>query len=60
MATLLQSFSNLVRLYNLILCPQKGVPLSSVLFLLTFYVAFSIPVKKENCGEGHKSEFHKQ
>ena len=39
---------------------QKGVRFCSVLLLLPFYEAFSIPVKNEKCDEGHKSKFHEQ
>ena len=34
-------------------CLQKHVRLSSVLLLLHFYEALSIPAKDEKCGEGH-------
>ena len=44
----------------LIFCLQKCDQLSSVLFLLPLHEAFSLTVKKEKCGEGHKSKFHKQ
>ena len=41
-------------------CLQKGVQLSSILLLLSFNEAFSIPVKHEECDEGHKLKFHMQ
>ena len=43
-------------------CLQKSVLLSSVLFLLSFYETFSIPVKNEEYGEGHfmRNELNKK
>ena len=46
--------------HSRILFLQKGVRFSFVLLLLTFYEAFSVPVKNEKCGEGNKSKFNEQ
>ena len=46
--------------YYWILCLQKSVRLSYVLFILPFYEAFSIPVKNKRYGEWHRLKFHEQ
>ena len=62
-AMLLQSFSNLMRSWIDTLSTKACsafLQSVSVLLLLPFYEAFSIPGKNEKCGEGHKSKFHGQ